>query len=360
MNILYGVCGEGFGHSSRAIAVASYLEQKGNKIKIITYSQGYDALKNRFDIFQVKGLHMVFEKNILKKRKTIAQNIDNFSVNLKRLNEFDSLIKDFPPDLCISDMEPIVPIISNWYSLPLISFDNQHRISHLKFNVPKEDYADYILAKEIIKAIAKKADQVIITSFAEMPLKDKYKRNTTIVPPIIREEIKNIKPKEGNKILVYLTKKNDAFLEILKDLNKEFTVYGYNTRKKEGNLKFKLSKTFLEDLSNCKAVIGTAGYTLISESIYLKKPYFAIPLGGQFEQLLNAIFIKNAGFGDYSKEPAEKDLVYFLYKLKDYRKKLKEYNPDYNKIYKILDKILRKVQMQKNIAKSLIFKPNNR
>ena len=37
MRILYGVCGEGFGHSSRAKEIIKHLENKGHTILIITY-----------------------------------------------------------------------------------------------------------------------------------------------------------------------------------------------------------------------------------------------------------------------------------------------------------------------------------
>jgi UDP:flavonoid glycosyltransferase YjiC (YdhE family) len=39
---------------------------------------------------------------------------------------------------------------------------------------------------------------------------------------------------------------------------------------------------YLEELKACKAIIATAGFTLMSEALYLKKPYLALPLKGQF------------------------------------------------------------------------------
>src|SRR6185369_12152091 len=41
---------------------------------------------------------------------------------------------------------------------------------------------------------------------------------------------------------------------------------------------------FLRDLSGAKAVIANAGFSLISEGLYLDKPYLAIPVKNQFEQ----------------------------------------------------------------------------
>jgi len=74
MKILYGVAGEGYGHSSRALILADYLEKKGHEVIILTYGQAYKVLKKRFKCFKVKGLHLIFEKSILRKRKTVKYN----------------------------------------------------------------------------------------------------------------------------------------------------------------------------------------------------------------------------------------------------------------------------------------------
>jgi len=346
MKILYGLAGEGFGHSSRALVIGDYLQKKGHEVKLMTYGQAYDVLKDKFDIFKVKGLSLIFEKNILKKGKTVSYNIEHFSTNLRRWKKFHELMTEFKPDLCISDMEPIVPVLRYWHKLPLICVDNQHRLTNLEMDVPRKYQGDYLLARAVVDSFVKRADCFIITSFTESPIRKKYKENTIVVPPIIREKVRQIKNKarDGDKILVYLTKKNRRVLKILKGFDERFVVYGYNKKKKKGNLEFKISDSFLQDLQDCKAIIGTAGFTLISEAIFLKKPYLALPLGGQFEQVLNSLFLKKAGFGDYGDELTEKDVVYFLYNLEKYKKKLKGYNPDYNKLFKVLDKALKKVE----------------
>jgi uncharacterized protein (TIGR00661 family) len=337
MKILYGVAGEGFGHSSRALVVGNYLERKGHKVKIVTYGQAYDVLKDRFDIFRVKGLHLIFEKNVLKKRKTLKYNAKNFSKNFKKWKEFHEMMDSFNPDLCVSDMEIIVPVLSNLYNLPLISLDNQHRLTNLRLDIPKKHYKDFLIAKEVVKTFVRKAEHFVITSFANSEVKSKYKENTTIVPPIIREEVQKIKSVEGDKFLVYLTKKNKRVLKVLRGIDEEFVVYGYNKKRKKGNLEFKVKESFLDDLKKCKAVIATAGFTLMSEAIYLKKPYLALPLKGQFEQVLNAIFLKEAGFGNYSENLTVDDVKSFLGNIEDYRKRLKTYNPNYNQLYNVLD-----------------------
>ncbi|MBR9692068.1 hypothetical protein GOV06_04750 [Candidatus Woesearchaeota archaeon] len=341
MNILYGVAGDGFGHSSRALIVAEFLEKKGHNVVILTYGRAVDVLKKRFKVFRVSGLFVVFVKGALKKRKTIKYNVKSISKNISGWKKFHKLMKEFKPDLCISDMEPIVPILSNWYKKPLISFDNQHRLTNLDVAVPKKYYKDYLIAKTVVNSFVSRAEHFIVTSFSSAKLK---KKRTTVVSPIIRKDVRNLKPKYGKKILVYLTRKNPKVIKILEEINEKFIVYGYNIKKRKNNLEFKKKDNFLDDLKDCKAIIATAGFTLMSEAIYLKKPYLALPLKGQFEQVLNALFLKKAGFGEYADELEEKDLIYFLYNLEKYKKNLKNYKFDFEKLFKTFEKLLKRFE----------------
>lgn len=338
MKILYGVSGEGFGHSSRAKVIAKHLEEKGHKVIIVTYGQAYKVLKKQFKIFKVHGLHLYFKNNKLNEIKTIKENIKKFPKNLLIQKKFKKLIKEFKPDLCLSDMEPIVPILSFWNKLPLISIDNQHRLTNLKMNVPKEYKKDFLLAKNVVNTFIRTANYFIVISFTNA---QKIKKNTIIVPPIIREEVKKLKPEYKKKILIYLTKKDKKTIKILQEIKERFIIYGYNIKKKQKNLEFRKRETFLQDLKQCKAIIASSGFSLMSEAIYLNKPYLAIPLQGQFEQTLNSLFLKKAKFGDYTDNLCKEDINNFLKNLEKYKKNLKKYNPDYNKIFKSLDKILK-------------------
>ena len=44
-NIIYGVSGEGFGHSSRAREMLSHLVKSGHTVKVVSYDRGYRSLK---------------------------------------------------------------------------------------------------------------------------------------------------------------------------------------------------------------------------------------------------------------------------------------------------------------------------
>lgn len=78
-------------------------------------------------------------------------------------------------------------------------------------------------------------------------------------------------------VLVYLTSGFETFVEMPGTYPEEqFIVYGQGERSSMGNLTFKppSKEGFLKDLADCKAVMATAGFTLITESLHLKKPYY--------------------------------------------------------------------------------------
>ncbi|MBU0957898.1 MAG: hypothetical protein KKF56_03770 [Nanoarchaeota archaeon] len=349
MKILYGLAGEGFGHSSRAKAIIPYLEKRGHKVKVVTYGQAVDVLKKeKYDVFEIKGCEFVFEKGRLKKSKTLYKSWNNFFDNIKKSKEiYDLMLEDF--DLLISDMEPLVSILSNWYRLPLLSLDNQHRLTNLDLNVPEEYKIDFEMARFVVNLFCRSADWYIIVNFANSKVNKKWKEITFQVPPIIRPDVRKLKPKKKDYVLVYLSKKDRKIVNLLKKIDDNFVVYGMDKEGKEGNIVYhKKGFGFVNDLKDCKAIVASAGFSLIAEALYLNKPYFALPLKGQFEQMLNAIELRGAGFGDYSVGLKNREVEDFLSDLKKYEIKLKKYKPDYDLLFKKLDVVIRKVKNNKS------------
>lgn len=337
MNILYGVCGEGFGHSSRAKEILTKLIADDHQVLVITYGQAYPVLKH-FPILKVAGLTISFQENKLALGKTFVENIPMLLHNLRSWPSIMKRVSAFKPDVCITDMEPLVPIISHWARLPLISIDNQHRLTHLPLAIPPRYKKDHLFAKVFVHRMVAKADAFIILSFAKQKPTAK---NAYIVSPILRNEVRAKRPRQGKHLLVYQTKPNTAVLNILENLPRTCIVYGYDKNLQRKNLIFrKTGPRLLDDLVHAEAVIATAGFTLMSEAMYLKKPYFALPLQGQFEQTLNALFLKKAGFGSYAEKPTLADLQNFLKNIPKFQRKLKAHTMDPDEAYRTLSRIL--------------------
>ena len=101
-----------------------------------------------------------------------------------------------------------------------------------------------------------------------------------------------------------------------------------NKKARDENLVFKRfsAQGFLKDLASAEAVITNGGFTLITECIYLKKPVLSQPIQGQFEQILNAIYLEKLGYGKFCEHPTLTDLHQFFRNLPKYRKRLEQYS----------------------------------
>ena len=78
-------------------------------------------------------------------------------------------------------------------------------------------------------------------------------------------------------------------------------------------------------MAGCKAVIANAGFSLVSEALYLGKPYLAVPVKNQFEQILNAYYVGKMGYGSYWEELNKERIESFLFNLPLYQEKLRLY-----------------------------------
>ena len=59
-------------------------------------------------------------------------------------------------------------------------------------------------------------------------------------------------------------------------------------------------------------MIANAGFSLVSEALHLGKPYLALPVRHQFEQLFNAYYVQKMGYGQYSEKLGPNNLADFL------------------------------------------------
>ena len=173
---------------------------------------------------------------------------------------------------------------------------------------------------------------------------ERDKEKTYVVSPLLRKEIMALNKREGDFFLVYQTKPDKDLINVLKNIDENFVIYGYNKDGEEANLKFKKTgEDFINDLAASKAVIATSGFTLMSEAIYLKKPYFAIPLKGQFEQTLNSLFLQKSGLGTFSVNPKDVEIRNFINNLNKYKDNLKNNKTNPIETLKVLDDVLSKL-----------------
>jgi uncharacterized protein (TIGR00661 family) len=247
----------------------------------------------------------------------------------------------FEADLVISDFESFAYFYAKMHKLPIISIDNMQVMNRCKLDIAisKEEESNFTLAKQIVKAKLPGCNQYFISSFFEAEI---VKKNTQLVPPIIREAILQAKTSEGNHILMYQTSSSlENVQETLAKLPYEhFIVYGMNQNYTEGNVQFKpFSETeFIADFASAKAVIANGGFSFLSEAVYLHKPIYSFPIDGQFEQYMNAAYIEKMGYGRHFKSLGSDQLKAFLYDLPIFKGQLAQYEQKNNeKLFETLN-----------------------
>lgn len=321
--IVYGVSGEGSGHSSRARVVLEHLVKDGHEVKVVTYDRGVRDLGADFDLFETVGLHIASENNRVSPLKTLLTNLQQLPDGHRKLNALrKDVFKGFAPDVVITDFEPMCAYLAHHYELPLITIDNQHRLRYMAYEYPPSLKSDRHLAVGIIRAMIPKPDVSLVTTFYYGEVKN---QRTFLFPPLLRKKVQMLKPKKQNHVLVYLTSGFEQFVEMLQHFpGEQFVIYGQGDQGTHGNLTFKAPSTdgFLQDLATCKAVMATAGFTLITESLHLKKPYLALPMAGQFEQAINAVFLEKLNCGVNLQQIHPDGISDFLYRLPDFAKAL--------------------------------------
>lgn len=335
MKILYGVPGEGMGHATRSKVVIAHL-LKTHDVQVLSSARAYKFLKESFGerVHEIKGLHFAYKNAQVSKLGTFLLNLKHAPENLiHNVSQYLFINKNFKPDLVISDFESFTNFFAKAHQLPLISIDNMQVMNRCKLDVkiPDEEKENYKLAKAIVKAKVPGCEQYFITSFFSA---DTIKKNTVIVPPIIRDAITSAQPTQGNHIIMYQTSSSFGEVKnVLKELpNTTFYVYGMNKDEHDGNIIFKpfSEQGFINDLASAKAVIANGGFSFISEAVYLQKPIYSFPIKGQFEQWLNAAYIQKLGFGRHFPTLNSDSLKAFLFDLPYFQSQLNQYHQNGN------------------------------
>ncbi|MEQ8767299.1 MAG: glycosyltransferase family protein [Planctomycetota bacterium] len=330
--IVYGIAGEGSGHSSRAREVLPHLFAQGHEVRAVSYDRGYRNLCDDFDVFETEGLHITTQDNRVHYLRTFVDNLRRAPGGIQKLRALrQELFRDFRPHCVITDFEPMTAYLALVNDLPLITLDNQHRMRYMRYPCPMRLRRDALVTETVIRAMVPRPSVSLITTFYFGPLKNE---RSFLFPPILRREVREMQPGQGEHVLVYSTQAFETLLEVLKDFPRErFLVYGSDRAEgEETPFHFRgfSYEGFLNDLATAKAVISTAGFSLMTESIHLGKPMLAVPMRGQFEQELNALLLEDAGYGMNGRDLDARTVESFLYRLPDYQEALAGYRPSDN------------------------------
>src|SRR5262249_35942103 len=164
-NILYGVNGEGSGHSTRAKEVIAHLKEKGHVVRVASFDRGLRNLSESYDVTEIFGLRIAYVNNRMRYRRTLAKNLVRAPRAARSMARLLRLMKDWKTELVITDFEPLSCRAGRRLRLPVISIDNQHCLTNVAVSLPGDSRRDAAAAKMIPRLMTPHAQASLCTSF---------------------------------------------------------------------------------------------------------------------------------------------------------------------------------------------------
>jgi uncharacterized protein (TIGR00661 family) len=351
MRILYGVVGEGMGHAVRSRVVLESLT-RSHEVQVVVSGRAHDLLASHFpNVHRIWGATLAYQENAVSKLATALQNARGAVSGIpENVRQYFEISQQFRPDCVVSDFETFAYLYGVNWMVPVISVDNMQIINRCRHDpaIIQGYEAEYQLANGIVKGKLPGCLHYLITTFFYPPVR---KPRTSLHPPILRPEILAARAEPGEHLLVYQTStSNSALPGILRSLGVPCRIYGLRRDlagdQVDGNLTYRaFSETgFVEDLRTARGVVASGGFTLMGEAVHLHKPMLCVPLQGQFEQVLNARYLEQCGYGMYAPVLTAERLAAFQERLPFYQERLAGYHQDGNtELLGKLDELLEQV-----------------
>ncbi len=311
MRVVYGVHGYGRGHATRALAVLPDLTAR-HDVTVLAGGDAYAALWPECSAASGRiraRLHRIPTLGYFYGSRRTRSNVQTFWGNLPSVLDLllrgpayglmAETLRDFRPDVVISDAEAWTGRFANDAGVPLISFDHFGVMVYCRPPIAWYERAERRFDALVYQALMGRPDHVIVSSFYDAPPR---RPDVTVVGPLLRPEVQRVAPRRGDHLLVYLNKGRHQFtprIEIaLRESGLGVRIYGTERRDTDGTLSFRpLSNLpFVEDLASCRAVISTAGNQLVGEALHFRKPILVMP-EDCVEQRLNAAAVERLGIG---------------------------------------------------------------
>lgn len=314
------VQGEGRGHVTQAMTLYELLVENGHEVcGVILGSSGQRDVPTFF-INKVKApITQVQSPNFLTDKKNKSINLTKSVIhNFKKLRTFrkslkiiDEIIKKEKPDAVINFFDLLIGLYYkfNKPTIPLICIAHQYIYLHREFEFPKGFMMDRAAIKFFTRITASRSKKNLALSFYKIENSD---NNVIILPPLLREDLFNLKPEVKNYYLIYLV--NNGYFDEIEAWHSrhpkvELHCFTDNPKYIEENYTYNKDvlfvhaindKLFLEKMSGANGLATTAGFESVCEAMYFGKPVLMVPIKGHFEQFCNSRDAYKASAGIYA------------------------------------------------------------
>ena len=345
--ILCGVCGIGMGHTLRQQPIIDHLARDSTLV-IFAYGDSYRHFQSRYRAephvhvvqvsvpFYMGGAEGLDFTRTATRPGNFAE--DTLAINCNAMARAQAVLGR--PDLVVSDYEPVAAQYAYATAAPLVTIDQQSKylVGEFPSLLHGQGFADEV---QRLRMFFPKAEARFACSFFKVTQQSgKRGEKVTIVPPVLSDAVLGMRRDRGatrrdaRDILVYVSSQREFSLtaiQVARILASQprwrFHVFVPGAAMPEeaalatlpGNVNVHRTgdASFYEVLQKCAGIVTTAGHSLLSEAMYLRKPVYALPLP-VYEQQMNAHVIDVNGFGIGRPHLTEPQLAEFLGGLPDF------------------------------------------
>jgi uncharacterized protein (TIGR00661 family) len=314
MKFLFVVQGEGRGHLTQSIALKNMLIQNGHEVVAVLVGK---SKRRELPAFFAENMNLPVYRfdspNFLPASRNKKTNMWSTIIYnlLKSPSYFRSLyfikrqIRESNVDVVVNFYEMMMGLTYAVFppKTPYVSVAHQYLFLHPEYKFPSANRVELILLKFFTRITCLRSTKIFALSIEQK--KNVPRRRMVVVPPLLRSEIFDLTPREGDYLHGYILNSNYAdeiieyqkrtpsmplhFFWDRKNVEEKTVVNDYLTFH---NLNDKL---FVEYMAGCKGYVTTAGFESVCEAMYFGKPVLMIPT--HIEQSCNAYEASRAGAG---------------------------------------------------------------
>lgn len=314
MKIMFIVQGEGRGHLTQAITMEKLLRGNGHEVVEVLVGK---SESRRLPGFFSRSIHAPIKQfispNFLPTQANKRANLPrSIAYNLLKLPEyFESMcyirqrIRETEAELVINFYELLTGLTYFFLrpNVPQVCIGHQYLFLHEGFEFPKTNRCSLFFLKLFTKMTSLGASCRLALSFC--PMNEDTKRQTVVVPPLLRADVFRQESRKGNYIHGYMV--NSGFSESVMQWHKKHPDTPLRffwdhweeepVKKIDSTLSFYQldDMEFLRQMAGCKAYASTAGFESVCEAMYLEKPILMVP--AHIEQECNAYDAVRNGAG---------------------------------------------------------------
>lgn len=312
---LFVVQGEGRGHLTQAISLFEILTAAGHEV--VSVMVGMEDNRNLPTFFtdKINAPINTFAAPSLVYGQTKAVKVwDTIKTHLLKLSKYRKSVQYLAeevnthrPDVIVNFYDIICGLYAQFHrpNIPVVCVGHQYLLLHNQFVSLPDKKIDRFLLNLNTHLTSLNSTKKLALSFVEMP--EDNANHIVVTPPLLREEVKALKPTTKPYFLAYITHHKlaeDIINWHAEHRNVEVHCF-WNNREFANewqcheNLTFHQvnADKFLNMMQNCAGLVCTAGFESVCEAMYLGKPIMMVPVPNHIEQQINALDGERTGAG---------------------------------------------------------------